>query len=277
MAEKPYDILRRLDDADLDPYEFRLVMHYWRVGTCWETLRTTADRCKMSLGKTKSTRDGLVKRGFIKWQDNGKGKMSIVICSPHEQIQQSDGFDCSPGEQPCSPGEQKPVVIVHQVNAILNSLDLNSQEEEVTPDPIKAIETHFTERTGLLPGRGKWDTDWETPFRLWLNGSNDVEAVKAKIDKAWEIARKKRLTIASPLSLNTTVANLAESHSAAAPDFTAIWHNIVSLMSSYGADRKPDLSPDLDALIHRAGGWASVCRMDLSLAQNKLRSMYDGA
>lgn len=34
--------LRLIDDADLTPYQFRLLLHYWRVGRCWESVRTTA-------------------------------------------------------------------------------------------------------------------------------------------------------------------------------------------------------------------------------------------
>lgn len=53
------------DDADLDPYEFRLLAHYKRVGACYESTRTTAARCKMSMGKVSAARDSLHEKGFI--------------------------------------------------------------------------------------------------------------------------------------------------------------------------------------------------------------------
>jgi DnaD/phage-associated family protein len=53
------------DDADLDPYEFRLLAHYKRVGACYESTRATAEKCKMSVGKVSAARDSLHEKGFI--------------------------------------------------------------------------------------------------------------------------------------------------------------------------------------------------------------------
>src|SRR5512139_2733246 len=53
------------DDAGLDPYEFRLLAHYKRVGTCTESTRTTGRKCKMSLGQVSAKRASLHDKGFI--------------------------------------------------------------------------------------------------------------------------------------------------------------------------------------------------------------------
>jgi DnaD/phage-associated family protein len=53
------------DDSDLDPYEFRLLAHYKRVGVCTESTRTTADICKMAVGQVCVKRKSLRKAGFI--------------------------------------------------------------------------------------------------------------------------------------------------------------------------------------------------------------------
>ena len=53
------------DDSDLDPYEFRLLAHYKRVGTCTESTKTTAKKCKMSPRQVSSKRQVLRKSGFI--------------------------------------------------------------------------------------------------------------------------------------------------------------------------------------------------------------------
>jgi hypothetical protein len=53
------------DDADLDPYEFRLLAHYKRVGNCYQSTKTTAEKCKMSTGKVSQARDSLHEKGFI--------------------------------------------------------------------------------------------------------------------------------------------------------------------------------------------------------------------
>lgn len=53
------------DDAGLSVYEFRLLAHYVRVGTTWESVRTTAEKCKMSHPMVIKTRKSLEDKGFI--------------------------------------------------------------------------------------------------------------------------------------------------------------------------------------------------------------------
>jgi DnaD/phage-associated family protein len=56
------------DDAGLDPYEFRLLAHYKRVGTCTEGTKTTANKCSMSPMQVSNKRQSLRKKGFIRMQ-----------------------------------------------------------------------------------------------------------------------------------------------------------------------------------------------------------------
>lgn len=104
--------LRAIDDADLDPYQFRLVMHIWRVGNCWESVRTTAQKCKMSVGKVSQAISELLQLNIIE-RVAVNGKMVLRVCSsdeqrsPHEQIQQLNGSNRSPHEHQRSPHEQK--------------------------------------------------------------------------------------------------------------------------------------------------------------------------
>jgi len=104
------------DDADLDPYEFRLLVHYVRVGTCWQNTRTTAKICHMSIGQVCNKRKSLASKGFINLTHNEHGTFTIEIvnkwhenfatysqreqCSPHEQ-------DVHPMNDECSPHETK--------------------------------------------------------------------------------------------------------------------------------------------------------------------------
>lgn len=53
------------DDAGLDPFEYRLLGHYKRVGTCTESIKTTAGKCDMSEGKVSECRQSLHEKGFI--------------------------------------------------------------------------------------------------------------------------------------------------------------------------------------------------------------------
>jgi hypothetical protein len=53
------------DDADLDPYEFRLLAHFKRVGRCTEGLKTTAKKCHMSPSQASEKRRSLHDKGWI--------------------------------------------------------------------------------------------------------------------------------------------------------------------------------------------------------------------
>ncbi len=56
------------------------------------------------------------------------------------------------------------------------------------------------------------------------------------------------------------------------PEFTQTWQTLKTFMASHGADRKPVLSPEVDALVRKAGGWYQLCMMNQTEAQNRLRS-----
>lgn len=148
--------LRDFDDSDLDPYQFRLMIHYWRVGNCWESIRTTAKKTNMSASMVKKTRDWLLENGWIEWRPaatkNGQ-KMAVCICSPHEQR--------SPHKHERSPREQIQQKSVHHMNAILNG------PNNILNGPI--------EGEGQKPN-GFWDLPEELKYdgfvhewRNWLN------------------------------------------------------------------------------------------------------------
>ena len=122
------------DDADLDPYEFRLLAHYKRVGTCTEGLATTARKCHMSVGQASEKRRSLADKGWIQmtevstprgpgfqievvdvWEDNfahystrRRNTPSPSEASPHQvKAPLTTRNDASPGEIYPSPGETK--------------------------------------------------------------------------------------------------------------------------------------------------------------------------
>ncbi len=65
QPQKAIFVHSALDQADLDVYEFRLLGHIARRGSCFASLATTANICKMSVRKAQSTLKSLEKRGFI--------------------------------------------------------------------------------------------------------------------------------------------------------------------------------------------------------------------
>ena len=55
----------KLDEARLDPYEFRLLAHIARRGECFASLATIGKWCEMSVRKTQSTLKKLEKLELI--------------------------------------------------------------------------------------------------------------------------------------------------------------------------------------------------------------------
>lgn len=71
-----------LDQADLDVYEFRLLGHIARRGSCFASLDTTAKICKMSVRKAQSTLKSLENKGFIV-KKSRKGRTGIYKLVPN--------------------------------------------------------------------------------------------------------------------------------------------------------------------------------------------------
>jgi uncharacterized phage protein (TIGR02220 family) len=75
-----------IDDSDLSPFEYRLLLHYYRVGECWEGVRKTAEICKMSVGKVSECRKNLQDKGFIKIIERGEGIIIYLVDVSSENI-----------------------------------------------------------------------------------------------------------------------------------------------------------------------------------------------
>lgn len=131
------EIPNLVDDSELDVYAFRLYARYKRVagqrGTCFQSVRTLAAACRMSIGMICKARQTLIQRGFVTKTTvtiEGKQLEAIRIVdiwtanmnrylerSPHEQSvhhmnteeqkRSSGEQERSLHEQKCSPGELK--------------------------------------------------------------------------------------------------------------------------------------------------------------------------
>ena len=76
---KYFTIMLNMADDELDPYQYRLLAHYVRVGTCWQSVRTTAAACKMSVGKVVATRQELARLGYIALAEHISGTYQVTI------------------------------------------------------------------------------------------------------------------------------------------------------------------------------------------------------
>lgn len=82
--------LPNMADDDLDPYQYRLYGHYKRVcgangGECYESVRTTAEKTKMSNEKVIATRQWLADNGWIHVEPRAKGTLNITILDRWEE------------------------------------------------------------------------------------------------------------------------------------------------------------------------------------------------
>lgn len=59
------DFLNKLDDSDLGPYEFRILMHFYTVGHCEDALQLISDVCRISIGKVSEVRKKLANGGWL--------------------------------------------------------------------------------------------------------------------------------------------------------------------------------------------------------------------
>jgi hypothetical protein len=118
-----------LDDW-LDPYQYRLYAHYKRVcgetGLCWQSTKTTAEKCKMSVGKVSETKQELCAMGLIdiKQKERPNGGLpyheitivdiwqrNILYCSPSSQDERPSSYSelaSSPGELKKTPLKEDP-------------------------------------------------------------------------------------------------------------------------------------------------------------------------
>jgi hypothetical protein len=197
--------MRRIDDADLDVYQYRMLMHIFRVGQSWETLETLSEKCNMSLGKASGVRNWLVKEGWLAWGRARNGKMALSVVSPHEEIQQN----ISPHETEISPHETE--ISPHE-NPTIKSTSLSMPNEEAPPspngnglwqegetegaelyDPPKPNQAEQLEADWLaLVGKTQAtygdtrETDYLEPARILL------ERCAGDMSRAWELLKTKR-------------------------------------------------------------------------------------
>lgn len=162
-----------VDDSDLDPYAFRLYCHYKRRagdhGVCHESVRTTAQHCRMSPAMVVKTRRDLAARGLVTIEEGTTPtRITIVDIWPSNMTRYAPapaqappppgaggGIPaCSPDEQPrspheqCSPGER----LVHPMNGSFTT----RTPSEV--DPMKEIQEGDQEHP-LPPQGGGHESD----------------------------------------------------------------------------------------------------------------------
>lgn len=234
------DILRALDDAKLEPSATRLLLHYWRVGVCWETRRTTAEKTGMSVGSVHKWHIWLEKNGYIELAQKGDRmgfRLRIEALIPVEN-----------GRSEYEQTQQADVVLVHNLGVDvqnmnanvqnLGTLPLSIQKEEYLPKVITA-----REESAAVNGEGEgwkqeaWEAirelilfweqltkrkappqkseafleNWFKPFnQVWIICGNDVDAAKAKIQAVRNDMLAQGFTLFDPAKLPGHVQTMVD-------------------------------------------------------------------
>lgn len=181
-----------IDDSKLSPFEFRLLIHYYRVGECWEGVRTTAEKCSMSTGKVAETRKSLEAKGFITIDEKGDGVTIRVVdkaeenvqkyCPSHEHAVHTTNINRSPHEQTRPPHEHKK-----------NQLRITNEEIDPLDNSKKIIDAmNEVKQRYSLRGEVRWTKgrakEIEARLREW-KGSDPVKEITKMIEhkaKNWK-------------------------------------------------------------------------------------------
>ena len=165
------------DDAGLDVYEMRLLVHYKRVGKCTESIETTARKCRMAVGKASQARMSLSDKGWIRltkvpmdksryryivqvvdrWIENfarysGLSKDDIQRQLANVSTDFPSGSP-SPHEGSPSPHEGKKELIKN-----LNTLS-TADFQKMTVEEAYKLQTLrlYRDATGYFPGQAAWE------------------------------------------------------------------------------------------------------------------------
>jgi len=146
-----------IDDSELTPFEYRLLIHYYRVGECWEGVRKTSQICKMSVGKVAGCRKSLEERGFVSIQEKGDG---IIITLVDLSVQNLEKYNipsvhgvnssvhgvnsrCSPGEHKKNQFKKNQLGIhdeskdsLHQEAVLVNEITIDNKPKEKGKNPV---------------------------------------------------------------------------------------------------------------------------------------------
>jgi hypothetical protein len=83
-------------DADLDPLEFRLLLHYAHKKKTYESVATTAKKCHMSTGSVSQKRTSLIEKGWI--TSEGVSEFGTLFISVVDKWKENNLLYPSPGE-----------------------------------------------------------------------------------------------------------------------------------------------------------------------------------
>lgn len=177
--KKYYAVIPHMADDDLDPYQYRLYGHYKRVcgqeGKCWESVKTTATKCKMSTGMVTKTRNELQSMGYIKVEKGANDNDTCNITITDRWIENMTRYAKR------SQDEQS----VHTMNDSVHHM-----KQRITPkeEPIKKEKRIVANATPKEP-QPKKQADPNSPYGIY----EQLETIQRGINKGQTLKEAKAL------------------------------------------------------------------------------------
>lgn len=157
LPHQYFHIMLNIADDDLNPYEYRLLGHYMRVagdnGACWESTRTTAKKCKMSVGKVVATRRELEEKKYITIETRPDETLNIRIVNLWSENIERYREKRSQDEQ-----------TVHVVNAPVHDMNqrrTNEQEPSIKDSAVAVINSESNKKPRA---RNEW---YDAVYSIW--------------------------------------------------------------------------------------------------------------
>jgi len=201
------------DDAALTVYEFRLLVHYKRVGDTYEATRTTAAKCGMGLATVVRARRGLALKGWVRLGESDKGTLLVeVVDRWTAPISGGDGKERSPQERDRSPQERgRSAESTEEVRFKKDSEEEGSRPTGATFHSIRKTAGDFFERQLRIKQPGPKHPNgpawwWQPIMRMLDEVGWDVENFQWGVVKALErlTTGRQKPTIKGPISVEGT-------------------------------------------------------------------------
>lgn len=212
------------DDAGLDVYEFRLLIHYCRRGHTFEGTRKTAQICQMSVSTVSTRRRSLADKGYINLTEPEDETDTVKVDVVDIWARNFETYSPrSSGERPRSEDERP----VRQANERINPVKkkpINGGVRRQDPEPKIKIsndlrrqgEELFVELTGLEPPKTQTQNQkraagslWYAPIRqMLISASGDFETFARRLRDAVARMDSDDLTISTPKSVVNIYADV---------------------------------------------------------------------
>lgn len=189
--------LRRIDDANLDVYQYRMLMHIWRVGLSWESTRTLAAKCRMSVGQVSKTKRWLLEEGWLEQTITPHGKVGVTLAGSEEpkRLEAEKPWSISQHHTALETGRNGDRCVycgsieVHSLDHLIPKSRGGSDEDENLMPACDICNKAKGEMTGsefvkVLIGRG-WITDDRSPHERTQQYCSPYEQDVHLVNKAF--------------------------------------------------------------------------------------------